>query len=67
MRELCNRLVAADQALAAMATAGIVGVFAGAVAARLLAARGKIRLKRTEGTSDDTTHAAGRLDTSKAK
>lgn len=61
----CNRFVAVDHALAAMATAGIVGVFAGAVAARFLAARNKIRTKYGGEIDDDTANAGGRLDSPK--
>ncbi|CAM9870820.1 unnamed protein product [Ectocarpus sp. 12 AP-2014] len=50
------RLVAADNAMAAMATSGIVGVFAGVALARFLAARrGRSRLSRRQSkTKIDT-------------
>eukprot|EP00752_Nemacystus_decipiens_P018395 g16498.t1 len=41
-----GRLLAADNAVAAMATAGLAGVFAGVAAARFLAARRTSRLNR---------------------
>lgn len=47
------RLIAADNALAAMATAGVVGFFAGAAAARFIVARKKNRTERNSvGQSD---------------
>ncbi|CAN0417237.1 unnamed protein product, partial [Ectocarpus sp. 8 AP-2014] len=44
-----SRLVATDNAMAAMATSGVVGVFAGVALARFLAARrGRSRLRRRQ-------------------
>ncbi|CBN79607.1 expressed unknown protein [Ectocarpus siliculosus] len=51
------RLVAADNAMAAMVTSGIIGVFAGGALARFLAARrGRSRLSRRQQDKDKDRH-----------
>eukprot|EP00904_Undaria_pinnatifida_P008943 jgi/Undpi1/5179/HiC_scaffold_19.g08530.m1 len=60
-RQPSVRLIAADNALAAMATAGIFGAFAGAAAKRFLFARRQCRTRPPKGdnnTADNSNKTA---------